>query len=117
MQCLLMHLICATLPSDQAQLPWGNTMSTTTITFQVDADLAEAYRSAPSADRSKLDLLESLWLRELAARTTSLTALMDDLGDKAQARGLTAEKLEEMLNDRIGECRDPLPYLGQNDGE
>lgn len=73
-------------------------MSTGTITFQVDADLAQAYRSAASADRSKLNLLVSLWLRELAARSTSLTALMDDLSDKAEARGLTPEKLEEILN-------------------
>ena len=92
-------------------------MSTTTITLRVDSELAEAYRSAPSAERSKLNLLVSLWLRELAARSTPLTALMDDLSAKAQARGLTAEKLEEMLSARIGECRDLRPYLRQNDGE
>jgi hypothetical protein len=73
-------------------------MTTTRITLQVDADLAQAYRSAPANDRSKLQLLLNLWLRELFVRSTSLAALMDELSDKAQARGLTAERLEEMLH-------------------
>ena len=73
-------------------------MTITTITLQVDADLAQVYRSAPAADQSKLELLLNLWLRELLARSTSLTALMDELSDKAQARGLASEKLEELLH-------------------
>ena len=75
-------------------------MTTATITLQVDADLAQVYQSAPAADQSKLRLLLNLWLRELFVRSTSLTALMDELSDNAQARGLTAEKLEEMLRVR-----------------
>jgi len=75
-------------------------MATTTITLQVDADLAQVYQSAPTTDQSKLRVLLNLWLRELSTRSTSLTALMDELSDKAQARGLTAEKLEEMLHVR-----------------
>jgi len=66
----------------------------------VDADLARVYQSAPAADQSKLSLLLNLWLRELLTRSTPLTTLMDELSDKAQARGLTAEKLEEMLRAR-----------------
>jgi len=75
-------------------------MTTTTITLQVDADLAQAYRSGSVNDQSKLQLLLNLWLRELFVRSTSLAALMDELSDKAQERGLTAEKLEEMLHVR-----------------
>ncbi len=73
-------------------------MATTTITLQVDTDLAQAYQSASANDQSKLQLLLNLWLRELFVRSTSLAALMDELSDKAQERGLTAEKLEEMLH-------------------
>ena len=51
-------------------------------------------------DQLKLGLLLNLWLRELFTRSTSLTALMDELSDKAQARGLTPKKLEEMLRAR-----------------
>ncbi len=73
-------------------------MTTTTITLQVDADLAQVYRSAAADDQSKLKLLLNLWLRELLTRSTSLKELLDELSDKAQARGLTSEKLEEMLH-------------------
>jgi hypothetical protein len=75
-------------------------MTTATLTFQVDTDLAQAYRSAPSADRTKLDLLLSLWLRELTTRSTPLSVLMDDLSDNAQGRDLTPRRLKEMLNAR-----------------
>jgi len=76
-------------------------MSTATITIQVDADLAQAYRLAPASEQSKLQLLTNLWLRDLfRKRTMSLAALMDELSDKAEARGLTAEKLEAMLRAR-----------------
>ncbi len=73
-------------------------MATEIISLQVDADLARLYKSAPMNDQSKLQLLTNLWLRELFARSTTLTVLMDELSDKAQARGLTAEKLDAMLN-------------------
>ena len=75
-------------------------MATATLTFQVDTYLAQAYRSAPSAERTKLDLLLNLWLRELTTRSTPLSVLMDDLSDNAQGRGLTPRRLEEMLNAR-----------------
>jgi len=73
-------------------------MPTTTISIQVDEDLARLYQSAPSDDQSKLRLLMNLWLRELLASTTSLNSLMDEISDKAQARGLTAAKLAKMLH-------------------
>ncbi len=72
-------------------------MATEIISLQVDADLARL-KSAPTNDQSKLQLLTNLWLRELLARSTTLTVLMDELSDKAQARGLTAEKLDAMLH-------------------
>ena len=73
-------------------------MTTAKITLQVDSDLAEAFRSAPEADQSKLELLLNLWLRDLLSRSASLAELMDELSDKAQSRGLTAHKLEQLLN-------------------
>ncbi len=75
-------------------------MSTETIVLEVDADLAKAYREAPESDQSKLSLLLNLWLRALLGRPTSLTALMDELSDKAEERGLTADKLADMLDGR-----------------
>jgi len=74
-------------------------METETITLQVDADVAQAYQAAADQDRSKLTLLVNLLLRDWFVRSVSLKALMDELSDKAQARGLTSEKLEMMLRD------------------
>jgi hypothetical protein len=78
-------------------VPGETEMTVETITLQVDTDLAQAYQSAPAKEKTKLRLLLNLWLRELFVRSTPLTTLMDDLSDKAEARGLTAEKLEDML--------------------
>ena len=72
-------------------------METETITLQIDADLAQAFQAASAQDQSKLQLLLSLWLRELFVRSTTLKSLMDELSAKAQERGLTAEKLENLL--------------------
>ena len=72
-------------------------METQAITLQVDADLAQAYQAASAQDRSKLELLLNLWLRELFVRSTSLKGLMDELSENAQRRGLTSAKLEEIL--------------------
>ena len=75
-------------------------MSTESITVEIDADLAEAYRETPESDQAKLNLLLNLWLRDVLNRSTSLTTLMDELSDKAERRGLTATKLSDMLDAR-----------------
>ena len=78
-------------------VPGETEMTVKTITLQVDTDLAQAYQSAPAKDQTKLHLLLNLWLRELFVCSIPLSTLMDELSDKAEARGLTAEKLEGML--------------------
>jgi len=75
-------------------------METETLTLQVDADLVQAYRSASAREQSNLQLLLTLCLRGLLTQSTSLKSLMDEMGEKAQERGLTAEKLENLL--RVG---------------
>ena len=75
-------------------------MSTESITVEIDAALAQAYRDAPESDQSKLNLLLNLWLRDVLCRSTSLTALMDELSEKVERRGLTADNLSEMLDAR-----------------
>lgn len=75
-------------------------MTTTTITIQVDTDAARVYQSASEEDKKKLQALMSLWLREFGKPSKPLQALMDEISDKAQARGLTPETLEALLNER-----------------
>ena len=74
-------------------------MATETITIQVDADAARAYRAASAEQQKKMQALLSLWLKEVATTdATSLKQLMTDIGQKAQARGLTPEELESILD-------------------
>jgi hypothetical protein len=45
-----------------------------------------------------LRVLLSLWLREFAVSPRPLKVIMDEISEKAQARGLTPEILESLLN-------------------
>jgi hypothetical protein len=73
-------------------------MTTDTISIDVEADAAKAYREAPAEDRRKYDLLLSLRLRELtSAPMRPLAKIMDELSAEAQAKGLTPELLEDLM--------------------
>ena len=70
------------------------------ITIPVDAETARAYHTASPDDQKKIQLLLRLRLRELSELPTdSLFEIMDDIGAKAEARGLTPEILEALLHD------------------
>jgi hypothetical protein len=70
------------------------------ITIPVDAETSRAYHTASPDDQKKIQLLLRLRLRELAALPTdSLVEIMEDIGTKAEARGLTPEILEALLHD------------------
>jgi hypothetical protein len=73
-------------------------MSITTISIPLDSETARAYTQASAEDQKKLRLLLSLWLREFVISPRPLNAIMDELSDKAQARGLTPEILESLLH-------------------
>ena len=74
------------------------TMETATISMELDADTARIFEAATEEDKSKLCVLWSVLLRDYQACPTPLRVLMDEIGAKAQARGLTPEKLESILN-------------------
>lgn len=70
-------------------------MATATISIEVPAEAARAFSEAPPEERRKLQLLLSLRLRELTARSLRpLKEIMDEIGTRAKAQGLTAEILE-----------------------
>lgn len=70
------------------------------ITIPVDAETARAYDTASPMDQKKIQILLRLRLRELAALPPdSLFEIMDDIGAKAEERGLTPETLEALLHD------------------
>jgi hypothetical protein len=67
------------------------------INIPVDNETAKIYEKAPQADKKKMQILLSLWLREFEKPSISLDELMDDISRKAQARGLTPKILETDL--------------------
>ncbi len=74
-------------------------METQEITIRVDAEAARAYEAASPEERRKLDLLLSLHLRQLTEPPMPLKQVMQEISEKARARGLTEEKLNELLRD------------------
>ena len=68
------------------------------IAVQVNPEVAKAYQAINPSRRKKLEMLFSIMLQqELDKR--SLMQIMDDIGCKAQERGLTPEILESILAD------------------
>ena len=68
------------------------------ITVTVDSEVAELYRSASDADRRKLDLLVSLRLQEATRPGITLQEIMNEVSRYAQARGLTQDILQDILD-------------------
>jgi len=76
-------------------------MSTTTVTIQVDTEAAKAYAEASPEEQRKMQLLLSLRLQDLTtAHGKSLQTVMDEMGARAEARGLTPEILKSLLDDK-----------------
>ena len=75
-------------------------MATTTITIEVEAEAAKAFAAASPEDQRKIQLLLSLRLQDLTnPQGKPLKAVMDEIGARAAARGLTPEILESLLHD------------------
>lgn len=73
-------------------------MVTEPITLQIEVDAARAFRSASADEQEKLQTLMSVLLREYAKTdATSLKRTMDEIGRRAQEKGLTPELLDSIL--------------------
>lgn len=75
-------------------------MADPTISIPVDATTAEAYNQASTEDQRKIQILLGLRMRELLnTPAISLSQLMNEIGARAEARGLTPAILETLLHD------------------
>ena len=75
-------------------------MINTTISIPVDEATAIAYSQASVEEQKNIQLFLRLRVRELFAKSdVSLQQIMDDIGAKAEARGLTPQILETLLCD------------------
>jgi hypothetical protein len=77
----------------------GHLMETQTITIRVSPEAARVYNTATAEQQRKLEALLSLKLTEIARTTRPLEAIMSEMSRTAQARGLTPEILESLLNE------------------
>jgi hypothetical protein len=73
-------------------------MQTERITIQVGREAAQAFRAASPEKRRKLELLLGMQLLEFAQGEPSLDQVMRQISQNAQARGLTPEILDQLLN-------------------
>ena len=70
------------------------------IMIEVSSEVAEASQSASSQERKKIQAIVSILLQKQANRDVALLQeLMDEISDRARARGLTPEILESILNE------------------
>ena len=75
-------------------------MGTEIVTIQVDPQTARVYSKATEEERQKMQLLLRLRLQELTTRPARrLEEVMDEISQKAEARGLTPTILESLLHD------------------
>jgi hypothetical protein len=75
-------------------------MAERTISIPVDTKTAQAYSAMSPEKQKKMQVLLNLQIQELLSDPDiPLKELMDDIGTKAQERGLTPEILEELLRD------------------
>jgi len=75
-------------------------METDQITIQVEAEAARAFKSASSQDRRKMEALLSIRLSEITSSPDSLKAIMSEISQKAEERGLIPDILRSILNEK-----------------
>ncbi|MCC0178161.1 hypothetical protein I4641_14345 [Waterburya agarophytonicola K14] len=74
-------------------------MNTKNITIRVNAEVARIFETASEEQRRKLEALLSLKLSDATRNKRTLEEVMSEISQNAQARGLTPEILNSLLNE------------------
>ncbi|MGF1541987.1 MAG: hypothetical protein ACFCU5_16315 [Pleurocapsa sp.] len=74
-------------------------MDTKNITIRVNAEVARIFETASEEQRRKLEALLSLKLSDATRDKRTLEEVMSEISQNAQARGLTPEILDSLLNE------------------
>lgn len=73
----------------------------TTISIEVDNDIAKTFFQASNEEKRKLQILLSLRLKELIGHSNKpLLEIMNEIGEYSEAQGMTPELLESLLNEK-----------------
>jgi hypothetical protein len=68
------------------------------ITIEVDSDIQEAFERASEAEKQEISSLITVFFRKSLA-SKNLVEVMEEIGTRAESRGLTPEKLANILAD------------------
>lgn len=74
-------------------------METKTITIRVNAEVARMFEAASEEQRRKLEALLSLKLSDVTRNKRTVEEIMSEISRNAQARGLTPEILNSILDE------------------
>lgn len=69
------------------------------IMIKVDTETAEAFERLSTEEREKIEFFLSIQMKNALKSEVSLLAVMDDISKEAEAKGLTPEILESLLED------------------
>ncbi len=73
----------------------------TTISIEVDKEVASTFFQASADEKRKFQLLLNLRLKELIFNPNRpLLEIMDEIGAYSEAQGMTPELLESLLNEK-----------------
>jgi hypothetical protein len=70
----------------------------TTISIEVEPEIAKAYQAANLIERQKMQVILNGWLKQIM-NSRSLEEIVQEMREQAQANGLTQEILDEILRD------------------
>lgn len=76
----------------------GVSMEKKKITIEVPEQVAQAYERASASDRERVQRVLSYALKSREEAAAEIKQLLDRIGTKAEERGLTEEKLNELLD-------------------
>jgi len=74
-------------------------MKTETLKIEVRPETAERYRNASEQDRLKMSMLMEFAIEDFLDSPHDVRATMSELSKEAKEKGLTLEKLDEILNE------------------
>ncbi len=75
------------------------------ITFQVDAEVADAFNQASFSQQQAIQSVVNLWLKQMV-HPESLATITQEILQEVAEKGLTLDILQELLNSNLEKTKD-----------